>query len=355
MKKKDEFENNIYKMIQSLQEDESKNLIVRPPSLPDDVQTKNIQKKSTIKPPDISRQKSDKNQNEEYPYEYQYQVSGKNIKYLSTKDLFTSPPPSNSDSWLDEIKTQKKTMYIPLSNGKIIQDINKKLNKYFLPKGAAAARYNERQFRIIINGEINYPQATVLITKKKSTNDISVQLEQLKMPILKILGTNKVEVNTNNLEIFKYNNIPEDVLFDAGLMEEKSKNEQFNLNKYIYNILSERKSKTDEHTVQRTLINQLMDIAKIKWFGQVEHSLATTTANRIFFNKELPFIAVDDIGFILEKFEIFKNEKGESQAFCIGRMTMDTELWIDARIAPNNKLWEFRTLLTNTPFLIKRF
>lgn len=94
-----------------------------------------------------------------------------NIRFLSTPDLFTSKPPSDSADW----KQERKKYYYPLSSGKVGQEIVKHLNKSgFIATGPnGAARYSEYQFRIVLRGDFHFDATIEAEINPDNTVDVN--------------------------------------------------------------------------------------------------------------------------------------------------------------------------------------
>lgn len=127
------------------------------------------------------------------------------IKYMSTPDMYTSVPPSDSADWPGE----KKDYYWPLKSGKVGATLLKELSRTgFVGRGmGTAARYNEYQFRIIIRGDFYFDatiEATVSPDDEVDVNiaKISTQTPNSKSNVVFEGGDDKLgNLNMENIKI----------------------------------------------------------------------------------------------------------------------------------------------------------
>jgi hypothetical protein len=106
-------------------------------------------------------------------------LQSQNVKFYSTKDLFTTQYPSNSAEWVNE--TKKKPWMIPLQDGRIAQKLEK-LFPTFSGASAAAARYNDFQFRVTLNGDLKANVKIKVIAKGSEPNKATAYLESIEIP-----------------------------------------------------------------------------------------------------------------------------------------------------------------------------
>ena len=107
------------------------------------------------------------------------QLPTQEVKYYSTKDLFTTQYPSNSSEWVNEMK--KKPWMIPLQDGRIVQKLEK-LFPTFSGSRASAARYNDYQYRITLEGDLK-ANAVIKVTASGTESDkVTAYLESIEIP-----------------------------------------------------------------------------------------------------------------------------------------------------------------------------
>ncbi len=117
------------------------------------------------------------------------------IKFQSTKDMFTSAPPPNSSDWPAEIK--EKPWMIPLQDGRVAQKLMKMFPTFKDDKrGHGAARYNDNQFRVIIRGDLAANAELRALASTRNPGQTMVELVSIDIPINKAsnlspTGTNK--------------------------------------------------------------------------------------------------------------------------------------------------------------------
>jgi len=104
---------------------------------------------------------------------------GKSFQFLDTKTMFTTDPPSGSDTWSES----KKKMYKPLHNG----TLHGKLAKFFKSKSDSrikyldslklnAARYNTHQFRMTFGAKFKMDADIKLIITREGVKARLVRL-----------------------------------------------------------------------------------------------------------------------------------------------------------------------------------
>ena len=99
-----------------------------------------------------------------------------NLKYLSTIDMFTTNYPPNSAEWTQEIG--KKPQFRPLQDGRVVNFLKKQFPTLKVRR-AAAARYSDIQFRVILYGDLKAP--TVLKVQTTGPKKVIVSLDSIKI------------------------------------------------------------------------------------------------------------------------------------------------------------------------------
>lgn len=141
----------------------------------------------------------------------------KNIVFLSTKDMFTSAPPAHSADWPAEMR--EKTWMIPLQDGRLVQSVLKLFPTLTLDRKsyADAARYNDYQYRVVLDGDLR-AEIAIEVKASKDKPDIAViTLKSIKIPNngknLSPTGTkedflipknNAIEIKANTDELMKW-------------------------------------------------------------------------------------------------------------------------------------------------------
>jgi len=185
--------------------------------------------------------------------------------------------------------------------------------------------------------------------KQKEAENYLDWLIKTKKPTLKAMG---------DAEAAKF------VLSNLQAYKDRNKQESINLNEYLKKLLLEQDDKASgKHSKKELeskeggeLIATLNDQIFKQWFAKKGAGIAAPTNNRLFEGNMFEWFAVSAATFKPTSRKS-KGTGGDAEITFKGDITMQSEIWIDARVQPlaGSSKWSFRVWDKNSPVLTSSF